>query len=186
MDFDLKQAFEVSFDKPDVKMAKLTLECRVIGLLRTHRGGGTAEASHGCAQVCGDAAALQGICAPDQAAGGAENLSVNDHEGPVSVSVPAGKYTLHQVFHILAAHPRSFLPCKAASAEFAPDPALDPLWISYWEPFHGASKKDFGFQVTLRVAPDTAPPVAAARPAVAPAATERYVIEPRRVSYGPR
>ena len=39
---------------------------------------------------------------------------------------------------------------KAASAEFAPDPALDPLWISYWEPFHGANKKDFGFKVTLK------------------------------------
>ena len=33
-----------------------------------------------------------------------------------------------------------------------PDPALDPLWISAWEPFHGAAKKDFGFQVTLKVA----------------------------------
>jgi hypothetical protein len=41
---------------------------------------------------------------------------------------------------------------KSASAEFAPDPALDPLWISYWEPFHGAGKKDFGFQVILKVA----------------------------------
>ena len=36
----------------------------------------------------------------------------------------------------------------------APDPALDPLWISYWEPFHGAVKKDFGFQVTVKVAPE--------------------------------
>jgi hypothetical protein len=36
----------------------------------------------------------------------------------------------------------------------APDPALDPLWISYWEPFRGAGKKDFGLQITLRVAPD--------------------------------
>jgi len=44
-------------------------------------------------------------------------------------------------------------PCKAASAEFAPEQALDPLWISYWEPFHGAAKKDFGFQITLKVAP---------------------------------
>ena len=29
--------------------------------------------------------------------------------------------------------------------------ALDPLWISAWEPFHGASKKDFGFQIILKV-----------------------------------
>ena len=51
---------------------------------------------------------------------------------------------LHQQFHILAGAPQALLPCKASSAEFAPDPALDPLWISYWEPFHGTAKKDFG------------------------------------------
>jgi hypothetical protein len=44
---------------------------------------------------------------------------------------------------------------KGPSAEFAPDPALDPLWISYKEPFHGATKKDFGFQMTLKVVEDT-------------------------------
>ena len=32
-----------------------------------------------------------------------------------------------------------------------PDPALDPLWISAWEPFKGAQKKEFGFQVTVKV-----------------------------------
>jgi hypothetical protein len=122
---------------------------------------------------------------PDQAVGGAENLSVNDHDGPVSVTVPAGKYTLHQVFHLTAAHPRCILPCKAASAEFAPDPALDPLWISYWEPFHGAVKKDFGFQVTLKVAPDTNPPAAAAT-TVAPLRVARLPVEARKVKNGPR
>src|SRR5258708_27239939 len=84
-----------------------------------------------------------------------ENLSVNDRQGPTAVSIASGKYVLHQLFGVQAAHPRALLPCKAASAEFAPDPALDPLWISYWEPFHGANKKDFGFQVTIKVAPET-------------------------------
>jgi hypothetical protein len=41
-----------------------------------------------------------------------------------------------------------------ALAELTPDPALDALWIRYWEPFHGASKKDFGFQVILKVTAD--------------------------------
>ena len=157
LDFDLKQVFEVVFEKSDVKAARLTLECRVIGLLRTHRGGGTAEATQGCAQVCGETAVPINLCVPDQAACCAENVSVNDREGPVAVSVPAGKYTLHQVFHLQAAHPRCILPCKAASAEFAPDPALDPLWISSKEPFHGAQKKDLGFQVTVKVAPQDVP-----------------------------
>jgi hypothetical protein len=66
----------------------------------------------------------------------------------------AGPYTLHQTFTIAAQHRHSVVPCKAASAEFAPDPALDPLWISYWEPFHGAIKKDFGFQVIIKGAPE--------------------------------
>jgi hypothetical protein len=67
------------------------------------------------------------------------------------------KYTLAQSFVVSAGHPQSLRPCKAASAEFAPDPALDPLWISYWEPFHGAVKKDFGFQITIKVVEDTSP-----------------------------
>jgi hypothetical protein len=45
--------------------------------------------------------------------------------------------------------------CKRPSAEFAPDPALDPLWISYHEPFHGVKKDSFGFQIILKVAADT-------------------------------
>ena len=162
MDFDLEQCFEVSFDKPDLKAAKIILEGRVIGLLRSHchcASTGSAEETHGCATVTADGGEghplpLISLCVPDHSVAGGENLSINDHEGPVSSPIVAGKYTLHQVWHIMAAHSKSLLPCKAASAEFAPDPALDPLWISYWEPFHGATKKDFGFQITLKVAAD--------------------------------
>ncbi|MFL6117642.1 MAG: hypothetical protein ACJ786_40765, partial [Catenulispora sp.] len=95
------------------------------------------------------------ITVPPHGVAGGENLSVNDHEGPCTVPIGAGKYTLRQTFAITAAAQKSLLPCKAPSAEFAPDPALDPLWISYKEPFHGAAKKDFGFQVTIKVADDT-------------------------------
>ncbi len=43
MNFDLTQNFEISFDNPKLKRAKLVLEGRVIGLLRSHaKGGGTA------------------------------------------------------------------------------------------------------------------------------------------------
>jgi hypothetical protein len=150
---DLEQCFEVTFEKPDVKAAKLTVEGRVIGLLRSHRHGGSAEQGQACATVtCGERPLLS-LCVPVHAVTGGDNLSVNCHDGPAGVPVTAGKYTLRQAFHVGAAHPRTALPCKAASAEFAPDPALDPLWISYWEPFHGALKANFGFQVTLRVVP---------------------------------
>jgi hypothetical protein len=55
--------------------------------------------------------------------------------------------------------------CKRPSAEVAPDPALDPLWISYHEPFHGVKKDTFGFQVILRVVPDTEATAAEVAPA---------------------
>jgi hypothetical protein len=151
LSFDLVQAFEVNFEKPEIKKAKLTLEGRVIGLLRGTRGG-TAQQGPAEAQVSGEAVGV-GLVMPSHHAGCGESLSVNDREGPAATDIVAGKFTLHQSFGVSAAHPHSAHFSKAGSAEFAPDPGLDPLWISYWEPFHGAAKKDFGFQVTLRVAP---------------------------------
>ena len=156
MSFEVTQLFEISFDNPKLKRAKLVLEGRVVGLLRSHaKGGGTAAEGPGCATVFRDGTPLVTLCVPEHAVGCGENLSINDHEGPVEIPISPGKYLLSQTFVITSAHPGTLLPCKAASAEFAPDPALDPLWISYWEPFHGATKKDFGFQITMKVVEDS-------------------------------
>jgi hypothetical protein len=154
--FDLEQCFDVAFEKSEVTAAKLTMEGRVIGLLRSGCKGGAASESGGCATVSGGKAALATVCVPDHAVAGGENLSINDKAGPVSAPIGAGAHTLHQAWVVSATHPKALLG-KAASAEFAPDPALDPLWISYKEPFHGAVKKDFGFQITIKVADDTPP-----------------------------
>jgi hypothetical protein len=153
--FQLDQCFEIALDNPKIKRVKLTLEGRVIGLLRSHEGGGTAQQGPAHAAVVGGGVDIVGLDLPSQCARGGDNLSVNDRRGPVACALGAGDYHLHQLFAVTASHPRSARLCKAASAEFAPDPALDPLWISYWEPFHGAAKKDFGFQVTLKVTPET-------------------------------
>jgi hypothetical protein len=155
LNFDLEQGLEISFEKPEVKRAKLTVEGRVIGLLRSHgKGGGAAEQQAGYASIVAGSGTLVSWNLPHHSVTAGENLSLNCREEPVSATVAAGKLTLHESFAVTASHPRSLKPCKAASAEFAPDPALDPLWISYWEPFHGAAKKDFGFQVTIKVAPE--------------------------------
>lgn len=152
MRFDLDQCFEVSFDNPKVKKAKLTLEGRVIGLVRGEKKG-HAEYGEACASVGVGPQALLTLCVPTHSVDGCDNLAVNDHAGPQGVPVAAAQYTLRQSFAIAAAGKGLLM--KKASAEFAPDPALDPLWISYHEPFHGAAKKDFGFQVILKVADDT-------------------------------
>jgi hypothetical protein len=152
--FQLDQSVEIAFDNPKLKRAKVSLEGRVTGLLRSHKGGGTAQHGPAHAAVSNGKAEILFLDVPSHCIGAGENLSINDRRGPLTASIGAGDYHLHQMFAVTASHPRSAKLCKAASAEFAPDPALDPLWISYWEPFHGAAKKDFGFQVTLRVAPD--------------------------------
>jgi hypothetical protein len=151
--FDLEQCIDVRFEDEKLKHARLSMEARVIGLLRSHKGAGAAEQGEGCATLKAGPVVLATVCAPAHAVSGGDSLSVNCHEGPISVPVTAGSYTLHETWCIRATHPHSLRPCKAASAEFAPDPALDPLWISYWEPFHGAAKKDFGFQMVLKATP---------------------------------
>jgi len=152
--FDLNQLFEISFDDPKVKAAKLTMEARVIGVLRGG-GKGTAEETNGCATVSGDGVDTLNVCAPAHSVAACDDLSVNCHAGPVSGGIKAGKYCLHGTWTISASHPRSLGCDKAASAEFDPA-ALDPLWISYWEPYHGIKKTDFGLQITIHVADDTA------------------------------
>jgi hypothetical protein len=154
MQFDLEQLFEVSFDDPKVKKAKLLVEGRVIGLLRGEKKG-CAEYADACAHIGAGEANLVSVSVPPHSACYCESLAVNDHDGPKAVPVVPGKYTLHQTFSI-SAHSDCLL-FKRPSAEFAPDPALDPLWISYFDPFHGVKKDTFGFQVILKVVPDTDP-----------------------------
>ena len=153
MKFDLEQCFQVNFDDPKVKRAKLSIEGRVIGLLRSHCKG-RASQNEACATVHSGPHALLTMCVPPHSVCGGENMTINCHEGPISGPVLAGKFTLHQTFCI-AAHSDCFL-LKNPSAEFAPDPALEPLWISSTEPFHGIAKKDLGFQVILKVAAEEA------------------------------
>jgi hypothetical protein len=154
MQFDLDQCFEVSFDDPKVKRANLTIEGRVVGLLRGEKKG-CAEYSEPCASVLAGPTELVTICVPVHSACDHQSLAVNDHAGPRTVPIVPGKYTLHQAFG-MSATTDSYV-CKRPSAEFAPDPALDPLWISYFEPFHGVKKDTFGFQVIVKVAEDTSP-----------------------------
>jgi hypothetical protein len=153
MTFDLEQCLDVVFEKPEVKGARLTVEGRVVGLLRGGREGAASE-SGGCATVTHGNTALVTLCVPDHAVAGCESLSLNDHSGPVGVPIGPGPHTLHAHWHIEATHPKALVG-KSASAEFAPEPALDPLWVGGpRDPFHGVGKKEFGYQLILRVAPE--------------------------------
>ncbi len=154
MAFDLEQGLEIVFERPDVAAAKLTVEAQVAGLLRGGRRG-AASVSDACATVAGGGVELVTVCVPGHGVAGCEGLAVKDRAGPVSAPVGPGCHTLHAHWLIEAVHPKALLG-KSASAEFAPEPALEPLWVGGpRDSFRGAAKKDFGFRLTLRVVGET-------------------------------
>lgn len=156
--FDLAQDFEVVVHAPRVRGLRLILWGRAVGLLRSGppcgKGAGRAWISlPGRASVeCGPALLLA-LDMPAREVSGGQNLSVHDRAGPTWVDAAPGKYTLRQSFGIRAAHEKALFG-KPAAAEFAPDPALEEEWLGKKEPFHGAAKKEFGFQVILKVVAD--------------------------------
>ncbi len=158
MSLDFEQLIDVVFEQPNVKDAKLTIEARAIGMLRSGRKG-TAAVTGASFTVAGASHSVA-ITLPDRSVAGGESLSINDKAGPAEMPIAAGPFTLHACWQLSAAHPKALLG-KSASAEFAPDPALDPLWVGGpRDPFHGAGKKDLGFQITLRVSGDAPVPPA--------------------------
>src|SRR5262249_22024207 len=117
--FDLLQEFKVTPVKPDVGKVTLTLEARVIGLLRSHKcGGGSASMAPAMATVtpCDSGPELAHVELQGHSVACGENLSVNDQVGPVCAPICCGKYALKQQFAIEAAYPCSLLLCKSASA----------------------------------------------------------------------
>jgi hypothetical protein len=155
---DLEQGFEVVYHCPHVKGAKLILWGRVIGALRSDchcckSSGSAGIAMPGRASVTCGSAEVVALDLPAHAVGCGENVAVLDRAGPVWAPVVPGKYILHQAFGIAASHQKGFC-CKPVSAEFAPEPALEADWLGRREPFHGVAKKDFGFQVILKVVAD--------------------------------
>ena len=157
--FELTQDFEVVVSDPKVRAARLLMEARVVGLLRGPKcccgspgaSAGISVPAHAAVR-CGPQDLLA-LTLPARSASYGENLSVYNREGPASVVIAPGKYTLHEVFGIQATGGKWGCLCRGPSAEFAPEGALDARWVSPREPFHGANKNSFGFQVILKVVP---------------------------------
>jgi hypothetical protein len=157
--FVLDQVVEFAIVDPKVKQCKLVMEARVLGLLRSHsaykcaRATGSAEMSEAQAVISAENGEIAAVRFEPHAVAG-EDLAINDRTEPRELAILPGKYTLRQTFAIHAAHPQRLLAASSASAEFAPETALDPLWLGLRDPFHGAVKKNYGFQVTVKLVPE--------------------------------
>ena len=88
-----------------------------------------------------------------------EDLSVYNHEGPLTAVVTPGDYMLHKTWGFGTTHPAFY--CQGASAEFAPQPSQSTLpagyWFEHFQPFNGLATRDFGYQVISRSRPITNP-----------------------------
>jgi hypothetical protein len=156
MDFDLNQHFAIAFVDRQVTRAKLSAEAFLVGVLRGEKHGGIASIEHAALAIALGNRPTKGTLLAldiDRHEIHGKNLAINDRKGPAIVPVLAGDYTLFQTFRITAAHVHGIVG-TAACAECAPDPALNPQWISYGDPFAGTNKTDFGFRVILRVEPE--------------------------------
>jgi hypothetical protein len=161
--FELAQGLELAFNSPRVKGASMTLEGRVIGILRTnhqhytHPWGahhcGTATTEPAVAGISVGHADVLTVALPARAAGCCEDLSVYNHEGPLAVPVTPGKFMLHGTWGFGTTHPPFC--CRGASAEFSPQPEYCPesYWFTEFKPFNGTATKDSGFQITIKVTP---------------------------------
>ena len=115
------QQIEVSFDKPTVKAAKLTMEGRLIGFLRSHKVGSADVCAPPRVWSGGTGAALQ-PCNAESRGRGCQSISINDKEAPPGVVRRQchGKFNVNQSFKVSATMPKMALAsCKAPSVEFA-------------------------------------------------------------------
>jgi hypothetical protein len=148
MDCDLTQAIQI-VGGPASGNCRLALETEMVGVLRGGRIAAAAASAGATVSAAGNVVVTAGL--PDRSVACGENLTVNDRVAPDDITLGSRMYQLHAHCRFAASHPAG-LRGKAASAEFAPEPALDPIWVGGpRDPFHGVVKKDFGFRVTLRV-----------------------------------
>lgn len=152
---DLTQEFGVVYG-PQCKGAKLTLEGRLIGALRSPKcccclGSASADIHNITASISAGPESLCGFSVPPRTVACGDNQAVYAREGPICVPILPGCYTLHQTFDMTAVVTKAPLCCKGPAAEFAPEPAYDPALYGIWDPFIGTATRDFGFRVTIRV-----------------------------------
>ncbi len=158
--FDLQQDLEIIPTRTGVRPPRIGMIGRVVGTLQVTDPGicgkpcGTAE--QGSATAClaiGGANVLSINVKPSSLSCGQE-LAINYREGPVEALGAVGSYRLSGTFGIGANQGICVFNRKAAVADFATGPRLDPMWSDVLKPFRAVPRKDFGFKIVLRVVED--------------------------------
>jgi hypothetical protein len=155
MTMDLAQEFEVASSGPSDGFVAFDLDSKLVGYLRSKDRGGARVtlASATLAPLGCDNCVPVVLSHPPQAIAGKAgqmcNLRLTPQKSP---PMPLGRYLLTARF-VIEAYSGGLCDGHSA-ADFSPDVTLADPFVRPRDPFQGASKKGFGFNITIKaVAP---------------------------------
>lgn len=164
LDFQLDQELEIIATRPNVRPPRIGMIGRVVGTLQvTHPGKcckpcGMADQGPAGASLCLGETELLCVSVPTSGVICGQELSINHQVGPVECVGDVGCYHLNGTFRISATQGQGVFHRQFAVADFDPAPQLDAFWADALKPFRAVPRRDFGFQLVVRVVEDPAGP----------------------------
>ena len=163
INFDLEQDLDIIPTRKGIRPPRIGMVGRVVGTLQVTdpgkhmKGCGTADQGPASACLTSGGTSLLSLSVKSTAAGNGNESSVNLREGPVEAPAATGAYRLSGSFRIGASQGKGVWHRQYAVADFDPAPQLDGFWSDALKPFRAVPRRDFGFQLILRVVEDAAP-----------------------------
>jgi len=161
--FDLDQDLDIIPVRKGVRAPRIGMVGRVVGTLQVTDPGkcgkacGSADQGPATATLFGGGTSLLSMSVKPTAVGGGQEMFVNLREGPVESPAAVGSYRLTGSFRIAAVQGKGVWNRQYAVADFDTAPQLDGFWSDALKPFRAVPRRDFGFQLILRVVEDMAP-----------------------------
>jgi hypothetical protein len=161
--FDLQQDLDIIPTRQGLRPPRVGMVGRVVGTLQVTDPGkcgkacGTAEQGPAAACLTSGSTSLLSLSVKPAAVGSGQESSINHREGPVETPAAAGSYRLSGSFSIGVTQGKGVWNRQYAVADFDPAPQLDGVWSDALKPFRAVPRRDFGFQLILRVVEEPAP-----------------------------
>ena len=163
INFALEQDLDIIPTRKGDAASRVGMVGRVVGTLQVTdpgkhgKGCGTADQGPASAVLTTGATSLLSLSVKSTTVGNGQESSVNLREGPVEAQAAAGLYRLTGSFRIGVTQGKGVWHRQYAVADFDPAPQLDGFWSDALKPFRAVPRRDFGFQLILRVVEDAAP-----------------------------
>ncbi len=162
LDFNLEQELEIIPTRKGLRPPRVGMVGRVIGTLQVTDGGkcdkgcGGAEQGPASAFLSTGGTNLLSLNVKPAATSKAQELAVNYREGPIEAPAVTGMYRLNASFRIGVTQGKGTFNRQFAVADFDPAPQLDGFWAEALKPFRAVPRKDFGYQLIIRVVEEPA------------------------------